>query len=100
MRLACLRELRRLAKTRELFDPRRPAPLGIGLHRELLPRLERAGIARTVGRWWLGWWTRRIPYLLAVRNGGWRYGLGGERTEQITDAERQHARRMIQDLRR
>lgn len=82
-----------------LFDPVRPAPLALGVDRELYDAA-RGKLGRKRVRRFLAVWTGRTPYLRALaRPGSVRRSLRGS-VESVTPEHREHARQRLEERRR
>lgn len=90
-----LRELRAIAP--ELWDPAAPAPLAVGVHKQMYPLIERIGISRRFLRDFLRSWTRSDAYRLAlVEPGAWRYNVDGSAAAPVSPSEAEQAREQVE----
>jgi len=56
-----------------MFDPKKPTPLAVGVHREIRSQLPEAS-NKAVDRF-LRWWTGRYEYLKSITESGFRYSI-------------------------
>lgn len=78
-----------------LFDPQRPKPLSMGVHRELAAARPDNVSMKTM-RLFLHRHTHSIAYLKAVAmSGAQRYGLDGVPVEPVTQEHQMNAKRAL-----
>jgi len=90
-----LQELRAIAP--ELWDPAAPAPLAVGVHKQMYPLIERIGISRRFLRDFLRSWTRSDAYRQAlIESGAWRYNVDGSAAAPVSPSEAEQAREQVE----
>lgn len=82
----------------EIFDPRDPKPLAVGVHRQLKDAL--SDISMTQIRAFLRQWTRRPAYLKAIVEGEQRLDLNAQTTEQIDPDHQRQAKEKLDKQRK
>ena len=84
----------------EVFDPKRPKPLSMGVHRELAATRPENVSMKTM-RLFLHRHTHSVAYLRELATqGAYRYGLEGNQMEPVSDDHRTSAKRALSGIRR
>lgn len=90
-----LAELQSMAP--QVWDPARPAPLAVGIHRQLNPVAEAKGMSRRFVRRFLGRWTSSPAYLCALcRPDAQRFNADGSGAEAVLERHRERAERRLE----
>lgn len=78
----------------QIFDRSKPAPLARGIHDQIAalhPEFDADAV-----RMFCRYWTRRMPYLKAMKaDKAVRLNLDGSEAEAVRDADRAHAKKLI-----
>jgi sRNA-binding protein len=86
-----------VAKKRSEPDPVAPAPLAVGVHKQMYPLIERIGISRRFLRDFLRSWTRSEAYRQAlVEPEAWRYNVDGSAAAPVSPSEAEQAREQME----
>lgn len=88
------------ARQPTLWDPSRPLPLAVGMHRQLFPIGEARQLSRSDVRRFLQKWTSSRSYLAALAEPeARRFNLDGSPAGQVSPRDRERAERRLERFR-